>query len=159
MLRCTHPIQTCKVPCKDRARKGHMSEASEPHIYIVHGRGVDLFDDVDEAKRHAWYASNSDEGWFDKLEVVALGGEVTTLKRKDLPELDQWDNEQDASYRERRAAKPHVANLSVDGTPFESFYGDSGTAEARAKYEHLLPYLGDRLELVDIKAKYPAQRW
>ncbi len=120
-------------------------------IIIVFGRNIDVFDDFDEAKRSAWYQNSSDEGWFDRIEILGSDGSKTVLNDDDIPEFAQWEDEEDNRWRASAASNPHVASLYIDGHVFESFYGADGEAKANAELERLRPFLGDRITLRKVK--------
>lgn len=114
-------------------------------LYLIWGRDVDLAKDLDDALQTAWWHDESEEDWFDAIEVVASDGtseKMTKAHPVVAAEFDRRTEEAWQRYRQQQTARPFRGNIRVDGRTLESLYGD---ADPETKMAELRLYLGDRV--------------
>jgi hypothetical protein len=118
-------------------------------IWLLFGRDVDEFDNLDDALNGAWAIDEwSDDGWWDRIERIDDDGTITVID-SGSPEYVAFSRQRDAERRERERLAPPpalVGSVLVDGMPLESYYGDTGESDAAKRVERLRPYLGDRVK-------------
>jgi hypothetical protein len=124
-------------------------------LYLVWGRSVDLFKSLDEALDQSWWASESDDDWFDYIEVVG-DGESDRMDREHPTVAAHHRRKLDESmdrYYKQAAARPFIGNITIDDKPLVSLYGDDSPD---ARLAELRPRLGDRVQFKP--ARRPVRR-
>ena len=123
-------------------------------ICLMYGRYVEKFDDLDDALGAAWARDEwSDEDWWDKIEVVSIGGAARSIYHES-PEYVAYVAVMNEARREREKVnppRPFIGNITIDGDVLESLYGDD---DPSAKLDELRPYLGDRVAFDPARIKH-----
>jgi hypothetical protein len=123
------------------------------NVILVWGRDVTRYDTMDDAIDAAWRLSESDDDWFDAIELIAADGTSTRITSNQDPVRSEFNRrgvEQIKQYNKRLADRPFIGNIVIDGKILRSLYGDDDPEPEMAE---LRPVVGDRVRFVPVRTR------